>query len=108
MAGADVGADVRFQRANDDGGVNGRQINFIGVEDDGQDPARNVQLAQSLVEQDQVFAIAPLISAFPNYLDILCEGVVPFFGWGTNTGYCGNAIGFGFTGCSTPSEETVQ
>jgi ABC-type branched-subunit amino acid transport system substrate-binding protein len=106
LAGVDHGAEVRFKRANDEGGVNGRKIDFIGVKDDAQDPARNVQQAQALVDQDKVFAVAPLVTAYPNYIDTLCKNVVPFFGWTTNSGFCGNAIGFGFTGCSLVSDET--
>ncbi len=104
LAGADVGAKLRFQRADDEGGVNGRKIDFVGVRDDGQDPTRNAQLAKSLVQQDQVFAVAPLMTLNTGYLDTLCKNVVPFFGWTTNTGYCGNLIGFSIIGCGTPSE----
>jgi len=45
-----------FQMINDRGGINGRRINFISV-DDGSDPARTLALAQHLVEQDQVLAL---------------------------------------------------
>ncbi|MCW2889270.1 MAG: hypothetical protein QOE54_3333 [Streptosporangiaceae bacterium] len=99
MAGSDVGAKVRFQRANDEGGVYGRKIDFIGMLDDGADPARNGEQAKVLAERDQVFAVAPLMSSYPNYLDTFCKQVVPFFGWGFNTGFCGNTLGFGITGC---------
>nr|MDT0663620.1 ABC transporter substrate-binding protein [Micromonospora sp. DSM 115978] len=92
MAGADVGAQVRFDRANDEGGVHGRTIEFIGVADDGQDAARNVQEAQKLVDQEEVFAVVPLMTTSPNFSDTLCEAVVPFFGWGFNVAYCDNAL----------------
>jgi hypothetical protein len=49
-----------------------------------------------------VFAVAPTAVAFSNYLDTLCKNVVPFVGWATNSGFCGNAIGFGISGCLTP------
>ncbi|OHV48945.1 ABC transporter substrate-binding protein [Pseudofrankia sp. BMG5.36] len=99
LGGAEVGAEVRFKRANDEGGVNGRKINYIGTKDDGTDPGRSVQLAQSLAERDQVFAVVPTISTFPNFLDPLCKAAIPFFGWGTNTAMCDSALGFAFTGC---------
>ncbi len=41
---------------NDRGGVNGRQIKYITL-DDGYNPAQTVQLTHRLVEQDQVFAV---------------------------------------------------
>lgn len=106
MVGGDVGAKIRFQRANDEGGVNGRKIDFVGVRDDALDPTRNVQQAQALVQQDKVFAVAPLLTAYPNYLDTLCQAVVPFFGWATNSGFCNTAIGFGLSGCLVPAKES--
>jgi branched-chain amino acid transport system substrate-binding protein len=45
-----------FKMINDQGGVNGRKIDFI-VYDDGYNPARTVEQTRKLVEQDQVFLI---------------------------------------------------
>ena len=45
-----------FAYVNDNGGVNGRKINFE-VLDDSYDPSKTVPLVQQLVEQDKVFAI---------------------------------------------------
>src|ERR1700735_3486742 len=42
-----------FQMINDQGGVNGRKINFIAL-DDGYSPPKTVELTRRLVEQDQV------------------------------------------------------
>jgi branched-chain amino acid transport system substrate-binding protein len=42
-----------FQMINDQGGINGRKINFISV-DSGSDTSKSVALAHQLVEQDQV------------------------------------------------------
>ncbi|WP_307873814.1 MULTISPECIES: ABC transporter substrate-binding protein [unclassified Frankia] len=105
MAGSDVGAMVRFQRANDTGGVNGRKIDFIGMKDDGGDPGIDATQAHILAQQDQVFAVVPLLSGSANYLDTFCREIVPFFGWATNDGFCKNAIGFGFSGCLTPDPD---
>ncbi|MBL7496393.1 ABC transporter substrate-binding protein [Frankia sp. CNm7] len=105
LAGAELGAEVRFKRANDSGGVHGRKINYLGTKDDGTDPGRSVQLAQSIAERDQVFAVVPAISAFPNFLDPLCQAGIPFFGWGTNTAMCENALGFAFTGCLLQTDD---
>jgi branched-chain amino acid transport system substrate-binding protein len=41
---------------NDRGGINGRKIEFISVDDAG-DPTRTLELARRLVEQDQVLAL---------------------------------------------------
>jgi ABC-type branched-subunit amino acid transport system substrate-binding protein len=107
-AGAAQGAKARFERANAEGGVAGRKIQFIGVLDDAQDPARDGEQAEALVNQQKVFAVAPLMTIFPNYLDTFCRQKVPFFGWGVNTGYCGNVLGFGITGCLVPTKETAN
>jgi branched-chain amino acid transport system substrate-binding protein len=49
-------ADAYFHYVNDNGGVNGRQINYTYL-DDGYDPAQTVPLTKQLVEQNQVFAM---------------------------------------------------
>ena len=45
-----------FKMLNDQGGVNGRKINFISY-DDGYSPPKTVEMARKLVEQDQVLLI---------------------------------------------------
>jgi branched-chain amino acid transport system substrate-binding protein len=50
------GADAYFKYVNAHGGVNGRKIKYVYL-DDGYDPARTVQLTRQLVEQDHVFAV---------------------------------------------------
>jgi hypothetical protein len=45
-----------FQMINDRGGVNGRKISFVSV-DDGTDPKKTVEQARKLVEQDEVLLI---------------------------------------------------
>jgi branched-chain amino acid transport system substrate-binding protein len=50
------GAAAYFAYVNAHGGVNGRKIKYIYL-DDGYDPARTVQLTRQLVEQDHVFAV---------------------------------------------------
>jgi branched-chain amino acid transport system substrate-binding protein len=49
-----------FRMINEQGGINGRTINFISL-DDGYSPPKTVELARQLVERDQVlFLFAPL------------------------------------------------
>ena len=45
-----------FQMVNDQGGINGRKINLISV-DDAYTPSKTVEQARKLVEQDEVLAI---------------------------------------------------
>ena len=42
-----------FKKVNDEGGINGRKINFITL-DDGYSPPKTVEMVRRLVEQDQV------------------------------------------------------
>jgi branched-chain amino acid transport system substrate-binding protein len=42
-----------FKMINDNGGINGRKINFISL-DDGYSPPKTVEMARRLVEQDEV------------------------------------------------------
>ena len=55
-----------FRMINDRGGINGRRINFISL-DDGSDPRRSVRLARRLVEQDNVLL---LFSTFGNAANV--------------------------------------
>lgn len=54
-----------FQMVNDRGGINGRKINFITV-DNGSDAAKSVDLARQLVEQDGVLLIFSSIGTDTN------------------------------------------
>jgi ABC-type branched-subunit amino acid transport system substrate-binding protein len=54
-----------FQMVNERGGINGRKINFISV-DDGSDAAKTLALAQQLVEQDRVLLIFSSIGTESN------------------------------------------
>ena len=49
-------ADAYFHYVNDNGGVNGRQIDYTYL-DDAYDPAQTVPLTKQLVEQNHVFAV---------------------------------------------------
>src|SRR5271156_724462 len=48
--------DAYFKMINDDGGVNGRKINFISY-DDGYSPPKTVEQVRKLIESDEVFLI---------------------------------------------------
>jgi branched-chain amino acid transport system substrate-binding protein len=62
-----------FAKINDEGGINGRKINFISL-DDGYSPPRTVEQIRKLVEQDQVLLIfqslgTPTNTAVHQYLN---------------------------------------
>jgi branched-chain amino acid transport system substrate-binding protein len=59
-------AEAAYYRfVNDQGGVNGRKIVFISL-DDGYSPPKTVELTRQLVERDQVLAIAAPLGTAPN------------------------------------------
>ncbi len=62
-----------FAKVNDEGGINGRKIDFISL-DDGYSPPRTVEQIRKLVEQDQVLLIfqslgTPTNTAVHQYLN---------------------------------------
>ena len=54
-----------FKMINDQGGINGRMINFISL-DDGYSPPRTVEQIRKLVEQEQVLFLAGTLGTPPN------------------------------------------
>jgi branched-chain amino acid transport system substrate-binding protein len=48
--------DAYFKSVNDAGGINGRKIKFISL-DDGYSPPKTVEMVRQLVEQDKIFAL---------------------------------------------------
>ena len=54
-----------FKKINAEGGINGRQINFISV-DDGYSPPKTVEMARKLVEQDEVLLVFQPLGTPPN------------------------------------------
>lgn len=54
-----------FKMINEQGGVNGRKINFISY-DDAYSPPKTVEQARKLVESDEVFAVFFVIGTAPN------------------------------------------
>ncbi len=54
-----------FNKVNAEGGVNGRKIKFISY-DDGYNPAKTVEMARKLVEQDEVLLLFNTLGTPPN------------------------------------------
>src|SRR5471032_3312597 len=54
-----------FKKINDEGGINGRKLNFISV-DDGYSPPKTVEMARKLVEQDEVLLVFQPLGTPPN------------------------------------------
>jgi branched-chain amino acid transport system substrate-binding protein len=85
------GAQAYFKYVDARGGVNGRKINYLYL-DDAYDPAQTVQLTRKLVEQDHVFAVFDTVGtdntiATTDYLN--AAGVPQLFA-GTGTAQVGD------------------
>jgi hypothetical protein len=101
---AELGAKARFQRANDEGGVNGRKINYLGAVDNHLDPSQDLSTIKKVVQQDKAFAVVPLISpVLAQGGQFLVQNKIPFYGWGITPAYCNTDSGFGFSGCLVPT-----
>jgi hypothetical protein len=84
-AGAEIGAQARFARANGRGGVAGRTVEYAG------------NAADTAAATATVFAVVPAVS---DTLDTatLAQASTPFVGSATTTGWNANRFGFGFVG----------
>lgn len=72
------GADAYFQMINEEGGVHGRELHLVAQRDD--QVASNDAQVQGLLEQDDVFAVLPVVSILFTGADALVEAGVPTFG----------------------------
>src|ERR1700712_1418684 len=54
-----------FRMINDQGGINGRMVNFISL-DDGYSPPKTLELTRQLVERDQVLLMFATLGTAPN------------------------------------------
>ena len=59
------GVEVAFAEINDQGGVDGRKLEFI-AEDDGYEPMRTIAAARKLVEEDKVVALLAVTGTAPS------------------------------------------
>src|SRR5258706_5115725 len=57
--------DAYFKMINEQGGINGRKINFISY-DDGYSPPKTVEMVRKLVEEDRVLFVFQTLGTPPN------------------------------------------
>ena len=57
--------DAYFKMVNEQGGINGRKINFISY-DDGYSPPKTVEMVRKLVEEDKVLFVFQTLGTPPN------------------------------------------
>src|SRR5581483_2687628 len=95
---AQVGFEARLKAENDKGGVNGRKLVLDTVIDDNQTADTDLTAAKTLVQQDNVFMVAPVMTAAFGGATYLNQAKVPFSGWSIEPRWCGLMWGFGFEG----------
>jgi branched-chain amino acid transport system substrate-binding protein len=106
---AEVGARARFQRANREGELpGGRTIEFVRFADDKSDAVLDETEARTLIEEDQVFAIVPVVTPAFESNRFFDRRQVPVVGWGIAPGFCGNDYAFGFSGCLVPPADAAS
>lgn len=73
------GMDAYFKMINEEGGVNGRTINFV-MKDDAYDPSRTVPAVREMVQRNEVFAFVGGIGTAPcmSVLDYIVEENIPW------------------------------
>jgi ABC-type branched-subunit amino acid transport system substrate-binding protein len=107
--GEDLGFKARITRFNNAGGVQGRKVKFLGILDDGSDPAKDLTFVQQAVQKDHVFAVMQGSTVFlPASGTFLKQANVPVFGYGAVNDLCGSSTDWGFTGClSAPKQNST-
>ncbi len=102
---------------NDAGGVCGRQIKYTETIDDLTTASRNLLGARRLVEEQQVFAVLPIVTSSFGGGEYLSQSGTPVFGWNINPewslglnmfGEKGSFVCFaGFNADACPNEDVV-
>ena len=69
---------------NDAGGVCGRQLKYVKTIDDQASLSRDLLGARTLIEEDKVFAIAPIVTSNFGAAEYIAGTDVPTFGWNIN------------------------
>jgi ABC-type branched-subunit amino acid transport system substrate-binding protein len=105
--GTDTGFQARITRFNNAGGVQGRKVKFLGVQDDASNPSNDLTAVQSIVLKDHVFAVAPVVSTvfLPPSGDFVSQNKIPTLGYGAVPSFCStNGYFWGYAGC----QQTTQ
>jgi ABC-type branched-subunit amino acid transport system substrate-binding protein len=99
------GEEAYFDYVNANGGINGRKIDLKYTLDDGGNPSQFTQLANTLINQDHVFAVTGVATAFftPN---IFVESKTPTYGYNVTENWNGpdNLFAAGGSVIYTPAE----
>ena len=81
------GLQAYFNYINSKGGVYGRKFQLVAKLDDQSRASQNVEEARSLVEEQHVFAVAPVVTQIFAGASYLAGKGVPTFGWNIDAGW---------------------
>lgn len=95
----DVGAQARYHLVNSQGGVNGRQIKYLGTADDGGSATTLVGNMSKQILQQHVALLAPFSSQAPFPATFVSQNKVPIFGTVIDYSMCTSPYVYGFGGC---------
>jgi ABC-type branched-subunit amino acid transport system substrate-binding protein len=93
-----VGAEAYFDLVNEQGGVFNRDLVLVAERDDQSQASRNVQQVRALVEEDNVFAVLPVVTQIFAGAQYLVDAGVPTFGWNINAEWSAGPNLFGEKG----------
>jgi branched-chain amino acid transport system substrate-binding protein len=103
FSGADDGFNARVTRANSSQELGKYKISYLGSTDPASSQDKTLATTQSLVERDQVYAVAPVITTgFQQASATYAAGKqVPYFGAGFTNAFCApNTYGMSESGCA--------
>jgi branched-chain amino acid transport system substrate-binding protein len=99
--GTATGFQAGIYRFNKAGGIDGRKIKFLGVQDDQDTPASETTDVQQLVQSDHVFAVTPFADdvASTQLTSFLGQNQTPVIGYGVEQAFCENKWAISIIGC---------
>ena len=102
FAGADIGAEARFDRANKEDQLDGARIDYVGTTNDPFDPASSLSALRQMVGDEGIDAIVPDLSPFNN-AQFLASSKMFYVGYAFDDSYCTSGVsqpvwGFGYNG----------
>jgi ABC-type branched-subunit amino acid transport system substrate-binding protein len=112
FAGAQVGAEGYVKQINQTNYLHGIKLKFAGFVNDDNDPATALSGVRQLINQYQVFAIVPDLSAV-NPGTYLTSQKILYVGGGFDFSYCSNTVttslwGYSAGGCLVPQSPPVM
>jgi len=105
--GADAGAQAAFKAFDASGGLDGRMIKFVGMQDDAQSNTQDLTAAKNLVNQ-HVFAVVPVATSSWVAGSVLAAAKIPYFGMSIDTNWWNQANGFSIIGANPPGPTTLK